>query len=69
MDLPEVLQRLDRLDKSSFKFPNRLTNLLNEKEYKSCIRKLKGDQVAWLVEYLDNVCSRTVFHLLSAQPA
>ena len=69
MTLPKVLQRLDRLDKSSSKFPAEFTSLLDGEEYKSCIGGIKKGQTVWLIEYLDNVCSRTVFCLFTAEPA
>jgi len=56
MSLPKVLRRLDRLDRSSYKFPDELTSLINGQKYKSLIGRLKKDQVVGLVDYLDNVC-------------
>lgn len=57
-----ILQRLDRLSKSSPQFPDRLTSILYEKGYKDCILNLQDGDAAWLVEYLDNVCLHTTFH-------
>ena len=65
---PDILQRLDRLDKSSPQFPNQLTNLLHEKRYELHISKLQDQDAVWLIEYLDNVCLYTALHPLTTQP-
>jgi len=69
MTLPEILQQFDRLDKSSPQFPDELTGLLYKEGYKNYIPKLQDEDVVWLVEYLDNVCSPIALCHLSAQPA
>ena len=69
MALPEILEQLGCLDKSSPSFPNQLTSLLCEKGYKDCIPKLQDEDVVWLVEYLDNVCLYITLYPLSSQPA
>ena len=68
MDLPEFLQQLDRLDKSSPQFPDRLTGFFYGKEYEGCFPGLGDQDVVWLIEYLDNVRPYIAPCLLSAQP-
>ena len=53
----DILQRLDRLERSSPDFPDQLTNLLSGQEYGQHIftDALREEGAAWLVEYLDNV--------------
>lgn len=53
--LPDILQQFDNLDKSSAQFPNQLFDLLSEKAYTTCITKLRDEDVAWFIGYLDNV--------------
>ena len=50
-----VLQRLDRLDKSSPDFHDQLYSVLYGKEYVQCVPDLQPDDVSWLVDYLDTV--------------
>lgn len=69
MTLPEILQQLDHLDKSSPQFSDQLASLLHEERYKLCIPDLQDQDVVWLVEYLDNVCLYITLYPLSAQPA
>ena len=54
--LPDILQQFDNLDKSSARFPNQLVDLLSEKEYTTCITRLRDEDVTWFIDYLDNVC-------------
>ena len=61
MALPEILQRLDRLNKSSAKFPDQLASLLCGKGYEDSVPKLRNEDAVWLLEYLDNVC---LYHAL-----
>jgi len=59
-----VLQRLDRLDRSSQEFHDQLTDILYGEEYQQCVYggnyddqqrvlTLQGDDLTWLVGYLD----------------
>jgi len=52
---PPVLQQLRRLDRSSPDFQDRLSNVLYGEEYRRCVPNLQGDDLAWLVDYLDQV--------------
>ncbi|KAF9791978.1 kinase-like domain-containing protein, partial [Thelephora terrestris] len=50
-----VLKQLNRLRKSSGRFPNQLINLLSREEYEdpSFFESVRDEDRAWLVEYLD----------------
>ena len=50
-----VLEQLRRLDKSSPKFHDQLSSILYGKEYQQCVPNLQGDDLVWLVDYLDKV--------------
>ena len=50
-----ALQPLRHLNKSSPKFHDQLSNLLYGKEYEQCVPNLEGDDLVWLVDYLDKV--------------
>ena len=51
-----VLQQLDRLDRSSPEFQDQLYTILRGEEYSQCARDLQGDDLVWIVDYLDKVC-------------
>lgn len=59
------LRQFGRLDRSSPQFPEQLTVLLDEKECRDRILSLPDRDVAWLVDYMDDVrtpfCIRTLF--------
>jgi len=55
------LQQLYRLDKLSPQFPDRLTDLLREQEREDYAADLQGEDLSWLVEYLDDVRPRDAF--------
>jgi len=50
-----ALQRLHLLDSSSPDFDDQLSNVLYGEEYKRCVPNLEGDDLSWLVDYLDKV--------------
>ena len=50
-----VLQQLHDLDKSSSKFHIQLSSALHGDEFMRCVTNLQGDDLAWLVEFLDDV--------------
>jgi hypothetical protein len=58
MSLPPTLQQLDRLDRSSPDSHDQLNDVLCGEEYKECVPNLQGDDLAWLVDYLNKVCRR-----------
>jgi len=53
-----ALQRLHQLDKSSPGFQDQLCNVLHGKEYQNCVPNIQGDDLVWLIEYLNSVCCR-----------
>jgi hypothetical protein len=55
---PPALQRLHRLNRSLSGFHDQLSNALYGREYRQCVPNLQGDDLAWLVDYLDKVCCR-----------
>jgi hypothetical protein len=52
---PPVLQQLDRLDRSSSRFEDQLRDVLYGEGYTRCALNLQGDDLVWLVDYMDNV--------------
>ena len=58
MSLP-ALQQFRRLDGSSSGFHNQLSDVLYGQEYRQCVPNLQGDDLVWLVDYLDKVCCHT----------
>ena len=55
-----ALQRLDCLNRSSSNFHDQLGTLLSGQEYKRCVPILQGDNLIWLVNYLDKACCSAV---------
>ena len=64
-----VLQQLHRLDKFSPGFYNQLYNLLGGDEYVQCMQNIQGDDVIWVVEYLDKVRRRTALPRSPLKPS
>ena len=58
MSLPSlpVFQQLHHLDKSSPDFHDQLCNVFYGSKYSKCVPDLQGDDLVWLVDYLDKVC-------------
>ena len=54
------LQKLHGLDRASPHFHNQLIDLLRGNEYRDIAPSLQGEDLAWLVNYLDNVSLHTV---------
>ena len=50
-----ALKEFHRLDKSSSEFQGQLAGLLSGKKYNECVSSLEGDDLVWLVDYLDKV--------------
>ena len=50
-----ALQRLHRLNRSLPEFHNQLNDILHGREYTEYVPDLQGDDLAWLVDYLDKV--------------
>lgn len=55
-----VLQKLNDFDRSLPEFHDQLNNALYGEEYTRCVKNLHGDDLMWLVDYLDKVCCRIV---------
>ena len=51
-----VLQQLRDLDTSSSKFHLQLSSALYRDDYTRCVTNLQGNDLAWLVDFLDDVC-------------
>ena len=49
------LQKLHNLEMSSPNFQDQLSDAFCGKEYAECVRDLGGDDVTWLINYLDKV--------------
>ena len=60
-----VLQKFPHLDKLSQGSPTQLHDILYGKDYTQCLPHLKGDDLMWLVEYLDHVCHISLIYSLS----
>ena len=58
------LQRLHHLNKSSPGFYNQLTEVLYGEDYQQRAPNLQGDDLVWLVDYLDKVC----YHVTCPHP-
>ena len=63
------LQQLRRLDRSSSEFGGELNNILCGAEYQECVPNLQGDDLVWVVDYLDMVCRCIVLTLSPLTPA
>ena len=55
MNPPDVLKQLQGFDKASPQFHKHLSNLLRSEGYRSAVPSLQGEDLEWLVEYLDSV--------------
>jgi hypothetical protein len=61
-----LLEQLDRLNRSSLRFHDQLSNILFGEEYNQCVPELQNDDLAWLVDYLDGVRRRITLSSFSA---
>ena len=52
---PPALRQLHRLNRSSSRFQDQLSNVVYGEEYRQCVPNLQGDESVWLVDYLDKV--------------
>ena len=64
-----ALQQFDRLNRSSPDFHDKLRDLLYGEEYKQCVPRLHGDDLVWLVGYLDEVRCRVSLPHSPLEPA
>ena len=56
----DLLHQLHRLDPSSPDFPTLIADIVHGDGYRDCVASLQDGELAWLIEYLDNVCCRVV---------
>ena len=55
MSTDKVLKQLHGLDRTSSQFHKRLSDLLRSEAYRSAVPNLQGEDLAWLVDYLESV--------------
>jgi len=60
MSTHEVLKQFHGLDRTSSQFHKRLSGLLRSEVYRSAVPNLQGENLAWLVGYLENVSLQTI---------
>ena len=66
---PLALQKLHGLDTSLSEFHDQLNGLLHGEEYRQSVPNLQGDDLAWLVDYLDKVRCHVAFLHPPLKPA
>ena len=69
MILHNPLQPLHDLDKTSPQFHQQLIDFLRGNEYQHAVPTLQTKDLAWLVEYLDNVSLRIISLTLHSEAA
>ena len=60
MSTHHVLKQLHGLDRTSSQFHKRLSGLLRSEGYRSAVPNLQGEDLAWLVDYLESVSLQTI---------
>jgi len=60
MNPPDILEQLRGFDRASPQFHKHLSNFLRGEGYRGTVRSLQGEDLAWLVEYLDSVSLQTI---------
>jgi len=60
MSPPNALKQLRGFDRTSPQFHKRLSTFLRSEGYRSIVPSLQGEDLAWLVEYLDSVSLQTI---------
>jgi len=55
MSPPNSLNQLRGFDRASPQFHKHLSDLLRSKGYRNDVSSLQGEDLAWLVQYLDSV--------------
>ena len=63
------LQPLRDLDRTSPQFDEQLVNFLRGNEYQTIFPTLQGDNLTWLVEYLDRVSVKSPLTVLHSETA
>ena len=64
-----LLQKLHRLDRSSPRFHDKLSNVLYGEEYKNSVQNLQDGDLVWMVDYLDKVRPHIPFPRSPLKPA
>ena len=64
-----ALQQLPSLDRSLSGFHDQLTNVLYGEEYRQCVPNLQGNDLIWLVEYLNKVHYRATLSRSPLKPS
>jgi len=59
MNPPNVLEQLRGFDRASPQFHKDLSNFLRSEGYRGVVPSLEGEDLTWLVEYLDSVSLHT----------
>ena len=65
MTPPDPLQKLRDLDRASPQLHIQFINFLRGNEYQDAIASLQGEDLTWLVDYLDNAS----LHAIVPRPA
>ena len=60
MVLPNPFQQLRDLDRASPQFHKQFVDFLRGDEYRNAVPNLQGEDLTWLVEYLDSVSHWTI---------
>jgi len=68
MTLLKPLQQIRDLDIASPQFQEQLSNCLQGSNFRSAVQGLQGEDLVWLVEYLDGVSLQTAFPSLRSTP-
>ena len=64
-----ILQKLRDLDRTSLEFHDKLGDLLYGEEYARCMTNIEGNDLRWLVDFLDEVRQRVFLPRLPLKPA
>lgn len=68
MVLPNPFQQLRDLDTAQPQFRTQLIDFLHGDEYRNALPNLQGEDLVWLVEYLDSVSYQTISPTLCSTP-
>lgn len=60
MSPPGVLEQLRGFDRASPEFHKHLNNFLRSEGYRGAVPNLQGEDLEWVVEYLDSVSIQTI---------
>ena len=60
MNPSDILEQLHGFDGASPEFHKHLINFLRSEGYRSAVPTLQGEDLAWLIEYLDSVSLQIV---------